>query len=263
VGNVLKMDKRQQIESLHKLGYGIRAIHRMTGIHRKTISRWIVSGSEPLPVASDESAQQPTWCSDHQPEDPPPQSKSSVEPYRTEITEKFSEGMSAQRIYQDLVEEHSFIGGYDAVRRFVQKLKTTVPKYYARLVHTPGEEAQVDFGTGAPVLKEGKYRRCWLFKMTLSFSGHSYEELVWKQDVETFIRCHERAFQFFGGVPTSIKLDNLKSGVLHASLYDPELNPVYLAFASHWGFAANPCPPYRPEHKGKVERMWATRKITL
>jgi len=254
VGNVLKMEKRQQVESLHKLGYGIRAINRMTGVHRGTIKRLIAKASEHSPAASDESAQTAPTTSGNQPVDPPPNSKSSVEPHRTAIAEKLALGLSAQRIYQDLVEEHAFTGSYDAVRRFVQKQKVDQPKYYARLVHTPGEEAQVDFGVGSPVLKDGKYRKCWLFKMTLSFSGHSYEELVWKQDVETFIRCHERAFRFFGGVPASVKLDNLKSGVLTASLYDPELNPVYLAFANHWGFAANPCPPYRPEHKGKVER---------
>jgi transposase len=59
-----------------------------------------------------------------------------------------------------------------------------------------------------------KNRRSWLFKMTLSFSRHSYEELVFRQDFETFVHCHENAFKSFGGVPETIKLDNLKSGVL-------------------------------------------------
>jgi transposase len=55
--------------------------------------------------------------------------------------------------------------------------------------------------------------------MTLSHSRHSYEELVFRQDLETFIRCHENAFQAFGGVPAEVKIDNLKSGILQAHLY--------------------------------------------
>lgn len=95
--------------------------------------------------------------------------------------------------------------------------------------------------------------RPWFFKMVLSHSRHSYEEAVWGQDVETFIRCHERAFAAFGGIPRVIRLDNLKSGVLNACLFEPTLNPVYMAFAQHAGFAILPCPPRKPEHKGKVE----------
>ena len=90
--------------------------------------------------------------------------------------------------------------------------------------------------------------------MTLTCSKHAYEELVEKQDLETFLRCHERAFAFFGGVPAIVTIDNLKAGVIEASIFDPVLNETYLMFASHWGFAANPCMPFRPEHKGVVER---------
>lgn len=89
--------------------------------------------------------------------------------------------------------------------------------------------------------------------MTLSHSRYSYQEVVWQQDVESFIGCHQRAFEFFGGVPKVIKLDNLKSGVLHAHLYEPELNPNYLAFSKHYNFVPLPCKVRMPQHKGKVE----------
>ncbi len=82
----------------------------------------------------------------------------------------------------------------------------------------------------------------------------AYEELVEKQDLETFLRCHERAFTSFGGVPEIVTLDNLKAGVLKACIYEPIVNETYFHFAAHWGFAANPCIPKTPEHKGVVER---------
>jgi hypothetical protein len=71
--------------------------------------------------------------------------------------------------------------------------------------------------------------------------------------VETFIRCHENAFRFFGGTVRVIRLDNLKAGVLAAHLFGPELNRIYESYAHHAGFIPVPCLPRTPEHKGKVE----------
>ena len=68
-------------------------------------------------------------------------------------------GLSAQRIYQDLVAEHGFTGSYYSVRRFVRSLEATQELPFRRLECGPGDEAQVDFGTGAPiVLPDGKRR---------------------------------------------------------------------------------------------------------
>jgi len=182
-----------------------------------------------------------------------PTRQSSAVPYHDFICQRLEIGLTAQRIYQDLIAEHDFTSSYDSVKRYVRKLKKTQPRVYVRIHTAAGEEAQVDFGTGAPTLKNGRYKRPWLFKMVLSYSRHAYEEVVWHQDVETFIRCHERAFAFFGGVPKLIRLDNLKSGVLKAHLYEPTLNPVYAEFAKHTGFVPLPCLPGKPEHKGKTE----------
>jgi len=169
------------------------------------------------------------------------------------IKHKLQNGQHAVSIYQDLVCERQYKGSYDSIKRYVRRLKHRTPDLYARIETPPGDEAQVDFGQGAPTLKSGRYRRPWLFVMTLSNSRKSYQECVWKQDVETFIRCHENAFTFFGGITRLIKHDNLKSAVLKAHLYEAEMNPNYLAFADHYGFIPIPCKVRTPEHKGKVE----------
>jgi transposase len=186
---------------------------------------------------------------------PLPATKSvHVLPFAGKIRDSLVRGLTAQRIYQDLVEENGYRYGYDAVKRYARKLRKRLPKLFDHLPVHPGEEAQVDFAKGSLVKYKGKYRRAWLFKMTLSFSGHSYEEMVFSQDVETFLRCHEHAFHYFNGVPERIKLDNLKSGVLRAHLYEPQINPAYMSFAIHYGFTPDPCLPRKPEHKGRVER---------
>jgi transposase len=222
------------IRVLHADGKSQRQIAAMLGIDRKTVAKHL----------KDESGKQAGSSKG---------SQSSCMPYQQLVEEKLGKGLSVQRIYQDLKAETDFPQGYDAVKRFVRGLKEQQTKVCARIETSPGYEAQVDFGQGALTKKGDKYRRPHLFVMTLSYSRHAYQEAVWHQDVETFIRCHEHAFAFFGGVPKVMLLDNLKAGVLKAYLFEPKLNPLYESFAHHATFTPLPCLVRRPEHKGKVE----------
>lgn len=263
MANVLRMEKQVLVQQLIELGWSYRRIERETGIRRETIARYDRRRSGPAKVPAD-PPDVPTEVGAADPQNRPkcppggdaerrPTRTSTAAPFDMAIREGLTRGLTAQRIYQDLVTDHGYDGSYDAVKRYVRRLREKAPAVYARLHTGAGEEAQVDFGQGAPTLRGGRYARPWLFKMVLSYSRHSYEEVVWEQDVETFIRCHERAFSDFGGVPRIVVLDNLKSGVLKANLYEPEFNPAYAAFARHAGFAPLPCLPGRPEHKGKTE----------
>jgi transposase len=264
MGNYLKMEKIQQIQALTRLGWPARAISRHTGIDRGTISKYL-KAKQSQDADSQNQPEVPTdplsSSCENQPEVPAgfpalvATNSVQIQPYTQTIRDKLLQKLCAQRIYQDLVESHGYGGSYDSVKRYVRKLRKKARRFVERLEHSPGREAQVDFGK-APcrVLLDGKWKRPWLFKMTLSCSKHAYEELVWQQDFETFIRCHERAFASFNGVPEIVTPDNLKAAVITASLYDPELNQSYLSFATHYGFAANPCIPATPQHKGVVER---------
>jgi len=272
MGNELKMEQKQQIQALIGLGWRDRAIRRETGFDRGTIAKYRKQHEEklktlapPMEIDGQNRPKVPTDFSvpeiQNQPKVPAdlpaaaPTNSRSIHPYTEVIRSFYLQHLTAQRMYQDLVEQHGFTGSYDSVKRYVRKLRKKIRHFSERLPHLPGREAQVDFGKATCRVKiDGKYKRPWLFKMTLSCSKHAYEELVERQDLETFLRCHERAFAFFGGVPEIVTLDNIKSGVLLASLFEPILNQTYLAFATHWHFAANPCMPRRPEHKGVVER---------
>ena len=281
MANRLKMVQKELLFALFSLNWSNRKINKALRIHRATVARYRKewennsrasssgrgSGSNRSESAKDsESRFQNVPPSENKlptdgvvhfqvPTDPewPIQSKSKAAGYIDIIKEKLEKGQSAQSIYQDLVSDHDYSGSYDSIKRLVRKLKQKSPRLFARIETSPGQEAQVDFGQGAPTLKNGRYCRPWLFVMTLSNSRKSYQQVVWKQDVETFLACHENAFQFFGGVPETVKLDNLKSGVLKAHLYEPEINPNYLAFSQHYGFVPLPCRVATPQHKGKVE----------
>ncbi len=122
--------------------------------------------------------------------------------------------------------------------------------------HPPGEEAQVDFFQGPPTFDEaqGRWRRPWIFRMTLSCSKHGYEEPLWTQERDGFLRAHEHAFVRLAGVPKVIRHDNLKAAVVRACLYDPDVSEVYAAFARHWGFVPLPSRPRHPQENGVAER---------
>lgn len=162
-------------------------------------------------------------------------------------------GLSAQRIYQDLVADHQFSGSYDAVKRFVRRLAQQTQPPFRRMERAPGQELQVDFGQGAWVMENGRRRRPHLFRAVLSYSRKAYSEAVWRQTSESFLRCLENAFRYFGGVTATVVIDNLKAGVLQADWYDPELNPKLEEFARHYGTVILPTRPVMPRHKGKVE----------
>jgi len=134
--------------------------------------------------------------------------RSACEPFREVIVEKLGLGLSAQRIWQDLVSDHGFEASYCSVQRFVRKLGVATPLPFRRMECEPAQEAQIDFGTGAPVVgPDGRRRRPHVLRVVLSFSRKAYSEVVWRQTTENLIRVLENAFGHFGGVPKTLVPD--------------------------------------------------------
>ncbi len=185
----------------------------------------------------------------------PPRIESTVAPYREVVEELLSEGVEMAAILARLREDHGYTGSYSSIRRFVGQIQPKKPEVFVRVQTPPGEEAQVDFTNVKPLYDPIRHlkRPAYLFVMTLSFSRHQYDELVFDQKIPTWIACHRHAFEAFGGVPKKVVLDNLKAAVLEASLDDPVLGEAYRRMAQHYGFLISPNRPRTPEHKGKVE----------
>jgi transposase len=158
-------------------------------------------------------------------------------------------------IWQDLIDSQGFAHRYASVRRFVARLRaTTAPEQRAIIETAPGEEAQVDYGTG-PMVRDGargKHRRTRLFVLTLGYSRKSVRLLTLQSSTRIWAELHEKAFVRLGGSPRIIVLDNLREGVLQPDLYDPTINPLYRDVLKHYGAVALPCRVRDPD-KGKVE----------
>jgi transposase len=222
--NYLKMPKKSQVLALLELGWSYRRIEAETGVRRETVSRYDqarqANAAETFPgsdawapiqcddVAAGESSNAAKTFAGSQPDPaktfpgPAERTRFSAAIYRSAIAEKLDAGLSLQRIWQDLVEEYGYAASYESVKRFVRTLAPT--RRAVGVFHcAPGAEGQVDFFRGAPTLDSatGEWRRPWVFRMTLGHSRHGYEEAVWDQKLETFVRLHERAFGDLGGVP--------------------------------------------------------------
>ena len=185
----------------------------------------------------------------------PPTQTSSVEPYQEVVEQLRREGTEIAAIWERL-KERGYEGSYDAVWRFVRHLEPPQIDVTVRVEHKPGEEAQVDFGYAGELVDDttGQPRRAWVFVMTLSWSRHQYVEFVWDQKLETWLQLHRHAFEYFGGVPARVVIDNLKAGITQACWTDPQVQQSYRECAEHYGFLILPCRPYTPQHKGKVEQ---------
>ena len=111
---------------------------------------------------------------------------SACEPHKDFVEVSLAKGRNAKAIWQDLVDDHGFRGSYQSVKRFVRKLQSR-PAAEARavIVTPPGEEAQVDYGTG-PMVRDpltGRYRRTRLFVMTLGWSRKSAHVSIQRPDL--------------------------------------------------------------------------------
>jgi transposase len=283
VSNVLSDEKKKQVIALGQLGWPLRRIEKATGVRRETATGYLKTagiavrppgGWGKLPPAK--PANNPT--TDSEPDSKPanevttdsgagsglpggdvagsPGPSSACDPYRETIELGLSRGRNATAIWQDLVDQHGFAGGYQSVKRFVRKLRGVQSPEARAVILTPaGEESQVDYGTG-PMVRDpqsGKYRRTRLFVLTLGFSRKSVRLLVFRSSVQTWAQLHERAFRRLGGTTRVVVLDNLREGVLSPDIYDPSLNPLYRDVLAHYGAVAMPCRIQDPDRKGKVE----------
>jgi transposase len=178
------------------------------------------------------------------------------EAYREEIELELSRGRNAMGIWQDLVDRHGFQNSYQSVQRFVRRLRGAVSPEARAIIETqPGEECQVDYGTGPMVCDadSGKYRRTRLFVLTLGCSRKCVRLLVFRSSARVWAELHEKAFRRLGGSTRVVVLDNLREGVLSPDIYDATLNSLYRDVLAHYGVTALPCKVRDPDRKGKVE----------
>jgi len=122
--------------------------------------------------------------------------------------------------------------------------------------HTAGDKLFVDYAGLTLALtdpKTGEVTQAQIFVAALGASNYTFAEATLTQSLPDWIGSHIRCFAFLGGVPRLVVPDNLKSGVTSPCRYEPDLNPTYLALATHYGVAVVPARVKKPRDKAKVE----------
>lgn len=244
-------------------GAGIRTIKRSLGFDRKTVRKYVDLGQKagvqrgfPFPAEDELVRKLKELSTSTLLRETPAQDL--IVPHREWIAKLIKdEQMTAKQVWRLFQEEKGLCIGYCTVKRYLKaEFQFGVSPVTVRLEVEPGSQAQVDFGYAGMMVDPltGKRHRSWAFIMTVSFSRHRFVRFVFHQDVHTWIDCHIRAFEFLGGVPATIVLDNLKAGVIKPDIYDPTLNRAYAELERHYGFVADPAKVRMARHKGKVER---------
>ncbi|MCP3105549.1 IS21 family transposase [Myxococcus sp. K15C18031901] len=214
-------------------GWAVETVARRFGVHHSTVRRAISVTSE--------AAQ--------------PRPAGVLEPFKPYLVQRLTEApeLTGTRLLAEL-KAQGYQHGIAILRRYVAKVRHPRPrKVYLRVETEPGEYAQVDWGSFGHFRIGSTSRPLSAFAMVLSYSRALFVDFSLDMHMETFLRMHQRALEYFGGIPRRILYDNLKSVVLNRVGSTVQFNPRFLSFAGHYLFEPTAAPIRYPEAKGRVE----------
>ena len=235
---MLTMHQQITVKTLFKQGIKQTEIARELGCHRNTV-RNIIRNDQ---VIEKQTRDRPSYFS----------------PYHDQIKVWREKDVSNLRMYEILRETYAISRTYDSLCKYIQKQFPETPEAFGVQVTGPGEEAEVDFGYAGlqPVNPPGMpliHGKTWVLAVKLSHSRTGFHRVTRDQKVTTLTSGITAAFEYFGGVPRRLKIDNLRAAIIKNQHYDLLYNQQFLEWANHYGCVINPCAPYHPEQKGKVE----------
>ena len=218
-------------------GEAVREIARQLGCARNTVRRYL----------RDESARR------YGPRVPRP---CKLDPFQEYLRERVGQArprwIPATVLLREIA-ERGYSGGISQLKAFLAPLKRSEPEPLVRFETPPGVQMQADF----TVVRRGRDPLLALVA-TLGYSRASYVKFTTAEDATTLCAALREAFDYFGGVPAEVLMDNAKSVVIERDAYGPGLhrwNAELLEMSEQCGFKPRLCRPYRAKTKGKVERF--------
>ena len=183
----------------------------------------------------------------------------ALEPYRAQIAawlaDKITGHWTAERIYEEL-QARGYAGGRTVVKEYVREQRPHPAKSAeARFFVKPGQQMQVDWAEMGSVCVAGVERKLYAFVAIMAWSRALFVCFTTDMQLLAWLDCHRRAFEFFGGVPSEVLIDNLKTGVLSRAGAAIRWQPAYESLAVGYGFRPIAHFPMRPKTKGRVERI--------
>jgi transposase len=181
---------------------------------------------------------------------------SATDPYADFIREVLAKHprLRATRIFQ-MIRDRGYGGSVVQLRRFVSCIRPSHKEAFLSLSTFPGEQGQVDWANFGEVPVGRARRKLSCFVITLSYSRGLYLEFFFDQQMESFLRGHDNAFEDWKGVPRILLFDNLRSVVIERRGNDIHFNPRLIELSAHYHFSARPCQVRAGNQKGRVERV--------
>ena len=179
-----------------------------------------------------------------------------IKPYEKKINSLLAETptLSGTQLYQRL-KKYGFTGSVDVVRRYLSHTRPETRRTYLELFFEPGEAVQIDFGECGMIRYEGHRIQLKVLAMVLCYSRMMYAELIPSEKLEFTLAGIANGFEFFGGVPRKLIVDNFRGAVAAHPAYGPVVyNKEFLDFCNHYGALPWACNVHSPYEKGCIER---------
>jgi transposase len=248
----------QQLEAIQRLRrdekWSVRKIARHLHLCRKSIRRYLNSGL-PKPVRRSPRV-------------------SKLDGFQEIIGELIERDPSASAVViRQRLQSLGYTGELTILRDYLKSLRRRQRplRAYVRVESPPGDCFQVDWGHFDALDYQGDRRKLYAFCLVECHSRRLYLEFTHSQSFEPFVRCHQHAFRFMGGVARQILFDNLVTAVAEHDGQIVRVNPRFLAFAREYHFYPRACHVAAPWEKGKVEKggvgyvrqnFWPLRQFT-
>ncbi len=236
---MISIEELMTIKILHEQGYSKRAIAKKLGISRNTVDKHLLQDTN-----------EPVYQTR-------PDKPHKLDPFKPYIKKRIESALpihlSAVVILRE-IKEQGYDGGITRLREHLVLLRGShaMPDI-VRFETAPGKQMQVDWGQ----MRGGK-KPIHAFVAVLGFSRALFVYFTDNMRYDTLEQCHRLAFDYFQGIPTDVWYDNMKTVVLERNAFGVghhRFHPQFYQFAKDMGFMPKLCKPYRPQTKGKVERM--------
>ncbi|MCI0410203.1 MAG: IS21 family transposase [Acidobacteria bacterium] len=233
---MLKKEDFVVIQALVKRGMFLCDIARELGVHPKTVRRALERGGAPTP--------------------PRRGRPSLLRPFLPVVDRLLAEGVWNAVVILRELQGQGYRGSASILREYIHPKRALRPgKATVRFETEPGRQLQSDWGC-QPTRVAGEEVRAHFIVNTLGYSRRFHFWGTDREDAEHTYEGMVRSFEWFGGVPGEVLVDNQKSAVLeHPRESGAVFNPRFLDLAGHYGFQPRACRPARARTKGKDERM--------
>ncbi len=236
---MISKEELMNIQVLHQQGYSQRAIAKQLGISRNTVKKYLTSNPE-----------EPKYSNR-------PKTDSKLDTYKPFLHSRIAQAspihLSGVVLFRE-IKEQGYSGSLSLLRQYLYDYRGKPEVQPVIRFETPaGKQMQVDWGQ----MRGGK-KPIHAFVAVLGFSRALFVVMTDNMRYETLEQCHRQAFDYFQGIPQQIWYDNMKTVVIERDAYGEgqhKLHQSFYQFSKTMGFIPKLCKPYRPQTKGKVERM--------